>query len=140
MPVKAIQKLSVGRNGVGAYVVPCHKIALQYCNWGGSSSGARDFLSSGALNELALKKRNIVFEIKKVLGHPKLKFYYANKNFKEIEVKNFNSKEIKEKLEELSQSSGNKLSKFNQRVLSINESVRGVWSPLHVPKDHRHRI
>lgn len=140
MPVRAIAKTSIARNGVGAFVSPCHKITVQYCNWGGSSSGMREILKAGKLNEIASNKPHLFFEIVKRQGHPKLEFHYNNDTTKNIEVRNLSPSEIITKIQEFSQNSGNALSKFNQRVLSMNESVRGIWSPMHSPKEHRHKI
>ncbi|WLF79225.1 39S ribosomal protein L51, mitochondrial [Lodderomyces elongisporus] len=142
MPVKAIPKLSIARNGVGAYVQPCSKVVLQYCNWGGSSNGLRQLLTSGKLNHLAKEKPHTVFEIKRNPGHPKLVFHYNNakQTVSEIEVKNLNEGQILNKISEYIQRSGNELFKNNHKVVSQNESVRGIWSPLHVPKDHRYKI
>lgn len=140
MPVKAIARNSIARNGVGAYVVPCYKISLQYCNWGGSSNGLRDLLKSGELNQLAAQKKGTMFEIIKRAGHPKLAFHYNNSKVEEINIANLNNKQIVNKIEEYSQRSGDKLFKYNHKVMSINDSVRGIWSPMHVPKDYRHKI
>lgn len=141
MPVKAIPKVSIARNGLGTYVTPCFKITIQYCNWGGSSKNLRKILSNGKLNEFIKNDKNdIFFEIKKIRGHPKLIFNYNNGINKEIEIKNLKEHEILNKINEFSSRSGNELFKFNHKVKSINDSVRGIWSPLHTPKDHRHKI
>ncbi|KAK6455571.1 uncharacterized protein RJT20DRAFT_48242 [Scheffersomyces xylosifermentans] len=140
MPVKAIAKSSIARNGVGAYVVPCHKISVQYCNWGGSSTGLRELLKNGQLDNIASKKKGIFFDIFKRTGHPKLTFHYNNDKAQEVEVANLNAKEIEQKIQEYSQRSGAPLFKHNHKVLSINDSIRGIWSPMHTPKSHRHQI
>ena len=140
MPVKAIAKTSIARNGVGAYITPCHKITVQYCNWGGSSTGMRQLLKSGQMNSVAANKKSVFFEIEKQSGHPTLKFHYNNDVIKEVPVANLNAGEIVKKIQEYSQRSGAPLLKYNHKVLSINDSVRGVWSPLHTPKSHRHKI
>lgn len=140
MPVKAIPKVSISRNGIGAYVLPCHKISVQYCNHGGSSSGIRDLLASGSLNSMASAKSKIFFNITKQKGHPKLVFHYNNDHNNQVSIANLPPSEIVNKINEHSQSSGNKLFKWNHKVLSINESVRGIWSPLHTAKENRHKI
>lgn len=140
MPVKGIALSSIARNGVGAYVVPCHRISVQYCNWGGSSTGLRELLKTGQLNQLASAKKGTMFEIIKRSGHPKLSFHYNNSKVEEINIANLNTKEIINKIDEYSQRSGEKLFKFNHKVMSINDSVRGIWSPMHAPKNHRHKI
>lgn len=140
MPVKAIPKVSTSRNGLGAFVRPCNRIQIQYCNWGGSSSGVRELLSSGKLNTLAGEKPDIFFEVVKKAGPPKITFHYAHNKVREVEAKNMDVKLVTRAIDELSQASGNKLFKWNHKVISENESVRGIWSPLHLPKDNRHRI
>lgn len=140
MPVKAISKVAVARNGVGAFVVPCHRITLQYCNWGGSSLGIRQLLRSGTLNEIASNKPGIYFEIIKRSGHPQLKFHYSNDAAKEVDVRNLSESDVIKKLNEHAQNSGKAPFKWNHRVMSMNESVRGIWSPMHVAKENRHKI
>ncbi|ODV77918.1 uncharacterized protein CANTADRAFT_96584 [Suhomyces tanzawaensis NRRL Y-17324] len=140
MPVKAIAKTSIARNGIGAYIVPCHRISLQYCNWGGSSTGLRELLKTGRLDKLASEKKGIFFDINKKNGHPTASFHYNNDTIKTVEIANLKPSEILAKIDEHSQRSGNDLFKFNHKVLSINDSVRGIWSPLHTPKSHRHKI
>ncbi|CAK7903198.1 54S ribosomal protein L51, mitochondrial [[Candida] anglica] len=140
MPVKAISKVSIARNGIGAFVVPCHRIKINYCNWGGSSKGVRELLKDGQINQLAAKKPSILFEVVKRSGHPSVEFHYNNDAVKDLEVKNMDSSLVLKKINELSQASGNELFKWNHKVLSINESVRGIWSPMHVAKDARHKI
>ncbi|CUM52144.1 uncharacterized protein AC631_04064 [Debaryomyces fabryi] len=140
MPVKAIPKVSISRNGVGAYVLPCHRISVQYCNHGGSSSGIRDLLASGSLNSMASAKSKIYFDITKQKGHPNLVFHYNNDHTNQVSIANLPASEIMNKINEHSQATGNKLFKWNHKVLSINESVRGIWSPLHTAKENRHKI
>lgn len=140
MPVKAIPKISRALNGIGAYVVPCHKIKINYCNWGGSSKGIRELLKAGEINQLGSTKKSIFFEILKRQGHPTIEFHYNNATIKDIAIKNLSRGDILKKIDEYSQSSGADLFKWNHKVLSTNESVRGIWSPMHVPKEFRHKI
>lgn len=140
MPVKGIPKVSISRNGLGAFVLPCHRVKIQYCNWGGSSTGVRHLLSSGTLNKIATEKPGIFFEVVKKAGPPKLTFHYSPDKTRDVDVRNMDLKLLIKTVNEYSQASGNPLFKWNHKVISDNESVRGVWSPLHLPKDARHRI
>lgn len=140
MPVKAIAKASIARNGIGAYIVPCHKISLHYCNWGGSSSGIRSYIQSRHIENIAKDKSNIFFEVIKRVGHPSLKFHYNNDVVKEVNIANMDTEAIHKQIKEHSQSSGADLLKFNHKVMSVNDSIRGIWSPMHTPKSHRFRI
>lgn len=142
MPVKAIPKTTLARNGIGAFVRPCYRVTLQYCNWGGSSQGMRDFLTheKRSLAKFASENKDVFFEIKQQKGHPQLVLHYNNGKTQTVDVRNQNVSEITKKLWESVQRSGNDLFKFNQKVMSNNESVRGIWSPLHVAKENRHKI
>ena len=140
MPVKAVARTSIARNGLGAYVLPCNKLTLQYCNWGGSSLGMRQLLTNGQLNKIATQKPQVTFEILKRQGHPKLIFRYNDDKVTEVDVRNMQNHEIVEKINEYIQRSGNELFKCNHKVVSENDSVRGIWSPLHAPKGHRFNI
>lgn len=142
MPVKAIPKGSLARNGIGAFVRPCYKVTLQFCNWGGSSQGMRDFLTTEktSLAKFASNFKDTYFEVKKQAGHPQLILHYNNGKNRSVDVRNQSRSEIIKKLWENLQKSGNDPFKFNQKVMSNNESVRGIWSPLHVAKENRHRI
>lgn len=142
MPVKAIPKVSLARNGVASFVKPCYKINIQFCNWGGSSQGVREFLSQPKLNlnTFAQKNKDTVLEVTQKNGHPVATFYYNNGAQNAVDVRNLSASELFKKLVEHSQKSGNAPFKFNHKVMSNNESVRGIWSPLHVAKENRHKI
>lgn len=140
MPVKAIPRISAARNGVGAFVRPCYKISIQYCNWGGSSQGVRDLLSKGALQNFASSHKDTVVEISRRQGHPKLTFQYNSGAVESVDARNLLTSEVLRRLDEYVQRSGNAKFKFNQKVMPLGESVRGVWSPFHEAKENRHRI
>lgn len=65
---------------------------------------------------------------------------YGNGKEKVICVRNMEPREIMEKIKLLKNSSGNQLQKYTHPVRSTNASVRGVWSPFHVPAESRFRI
>jgi len=46
-------------------------------------------------------------------------------------VRNMTTEEILEKSRLLRDESGEKLKRVNKPVTSVNESVRGIWSPYH---------
>ena len=142
MPVKAIPKLSIARNGIGAFVKSCHKVTVQFCNWGGSSKGVRELLteSSSRFRRFTTANKDTTFEIVKKSGHPTLIFHYNTGTENSVCVRNLDAKGVLQKLDEHIKRAGNKPFKYNHKVMSINESVRGVWSPFHEPKEHRHKI
>lgn len=139
MVVKAIKQVSIARNGVGAFIFPCKKITLQYCNWGGSSLGMRDFLTSKRLDLLSKKYPFIQFEILRKSGHPIIRGQYNNGREKVICVRNLNIDNVENKLKLLKDSSGEVLRRRtkNDNVETLNSSVRGVWSPVHSSMRYR---
>lgn len=142
MPVKAIPKLTLARNGVGAFVKPCFRVSIGFCNWGGSSQGVRDLLShkTATFHKFVADNKDTMFEIQRRNGHPDCTFYYNNGSHETVDVRNMSSAEVTKKLAEFIKRSGNSPFKFNHKVMSNNESVRGIWSPFFTAKKDRHRI
>ncbi|GME73485.1 unnamed protein product [[Candida] boidinii] len=135
-----IPQVSKARNGVGAFVLPCKRITLQYCNWGGSSQGMRDFLRL-RLKPFANSHPEVEFKVLQKPGfHPIIKGEYTNDLDKTICVRKWNIDIVENKLKLLVNSSGKKLYKPKQNVKSLNASVRGVWSPFHIDPNHRYKI
>ncbi|CAB4252071.1 similar to Saccharomyces cerevisiae YPR100W MRPL51 Mitochondrial ribosomal protein of the large subunit [Maudiozyma barnettii] len=139
MVVKVIQRVSIARNGVGAFVFPCKKVTLQYCNWGGSSDGMRRFLTSERLDKFAIGNPYMQFDVLRKPGHPILRAEYTNGREKVICVRNLSSEGIEAKLKLLRDSSGDQLRRWtkNDNVRTLNSSVRGIWSPIHAAKQHK---
>lgn len=138
MVVKAVKQVAFARNGVGAFVFPCKKITLQYCNWGGSSDGIRKFLTSKKMDEFAIANPYLQFDIMRKPGHPILRAEYTNGREKVICIRNLSTNVIEEKLKLLRDSSGDQLRRWtkNDNVRTLNNSVRGIWSPIHAAKQH----
>jgi large subunit ribosomal protein L43 len=66
--------------------------------------------------------------------HPVIVGHYINGQKKEICVKNMKSEHVRAEAEALKDTNGEKLRRQNKPVTSINESVRGIWSPFHGAK------
>ncbi|KAL7626043.1 39S ribosomal protein L51, mitochondrial [Parahypoxylon ruwenzoriense] len=131
MTVRALEKVSVGRNGIGAFILQCRKIDVHYCDYSGSSRGMNTFIKS-QLSKFATKHPQIEFAVSpRPRKHPILIGHYINGKQKSICVKNLDSLQILKKVELLRDASGEKVKRVNKPVASINESVRGVWSPYH---------
>ncbi|KAH3902919.1 probable 54S ribosomal protein L51, mitochondrial [Saccharomycodes ludwigii] len=139
MVVKLNHVQSIARNGYRSFVPHIKKITIQYCNWGGSSKGIRDFLSSKRLDNLIENNKHIEFEIVKKSGHPILRGEYANGREKVICVRNLNIDLVENKFAILRNSTGEQLHSRtkNDNVESLNKSVRGIWSPLHEILKHK---
>lgn len=131
MPVAAIEKVSVGRNGLGAFILQCKRMDIHYCNHWGSSRGMNSFIKSH-LQQFAKAHPSIEFCISpRPRKHPVIIGHYINGKQKAICVKNMEALSILQKAELLRDASGEKVKRVNKPVTSINESVRGVWSPYH---------
>lgn len=59
---------------------------------------------------------------------------------KAFSVRNYSVQDVIKQLEVARDSSGKDLQKYKQPVKSLNESVRGVWSPVHAKKEYRFQI
>lgn len=141
MPVKAIPFFKPQlRNGVGSFILQCKKITLQYCNWGGSSQGMRELLVK-QLKQIAAENPKIEFVVQQKSGHPLITGEYVSGNKKFVTARNLPPHEILRKIALVRDSSGKpQLQKNKYPVKSVNESVRGVWSPVHAQKDYRFKI
>lgn len=86
----------------------------------------------------AFAKRNPQIEIqvyRKSGNHPAITAYYLNGHQKSVNVKNLTPEGVREKMELLRNSSPEKNKRVPSKpVTSINESVRGIWSPFHGAK------
>lgn len=63
--------------------------------------------------------------------HPVVRGVYINGREKAICVRNLEPDQIAQKVALLREASGEKLKRINKPVKSLNESVRGIWSPYH---------
>ncbi|CAM9948697.1 unnamed protein product [Discosporangium mesarthrocarpum] len=118
-------------------------LTVQYCDYGGSSRGARDFIRNRIVDFARDHPHaEVVTELKRG-RHPKLVGGYVTGNTKVVEVKNRNPDEIMDFAFMLRNSSGRKMTKFKRPVESRNPSIQGVWSnefPLHtIPFDVKHQ-
>jgi len=63
--------------------------------------------------------------------HPVIIGHYINGREKAICVRNLDKEQVLRKAELLRDASGEKNKRVLKPVMSINQSVRGVWSPYH---------
>ncbi|KAK3295642.1 thioredoxin-like protein [Chaetomium fimeti] len=131
MTVRALQQISTGRNGVGSFILQCKKMDFHYCDWAGSSKGMNGFIKS-LLPKFAASNTQVEFAVSpRPSKHPVIIAQYINGREKAICVRNMEPYEILKKAELLRDANGEKNRRVTKPVQSINESVRGVWSPYH---------
>lgn len=100
----------------------------------------REFLKY-RLSKVANENPKIEFEVIKKSGHPLVTGTYNKQdNSTPVSVRNLNIDEVENKIKAVLNSSGAELKKHKQPVESLNQSVRGIWSPFHVHPSHRHKI
>mmetsp|Transcript_21823 Transcript_21823/g.34209 ORF Transcript_21823/g.34209 Transcript_21823/m.34209 type:complete len:125 (+) Transcript_21823:32-406(+) len=106
------------------------RLVIQYCDWGGSSRGARDFLQT-ALPTLQQQFPHVNVEVVvKRNKHPTLIGNYHNGRYKTIGVKNVDADEIHDYAMYLIQQWGNKnVNHTGRRVKTNTQSISGVWTP-----------
>lgn len=97
-------------------------------------------LLSTDIKQIAAKFPEVEFVLQKKSGHPIVQGEYVNGQTKTICVRNLTPGEIVKKIQTVRDSSGNPTRKYKYPVKSTNESVRGVWSPFHTPRDYRFKI
>lgn len=68
--------------------------------------------------------------------HPLVVGYYMNGRSKDICVRSLEKEQILQKVELLRQANGEKVKRVRRPVMSVNESVRGIWSGLHGQEIH----
>ncbi|KAJ0116376.1 hypothetical protein J7T55_007356 [Diaporthe amygdali] len=127
----AIEAVTKGRNGVGAFVLQCKKMDFHYCDWAGSSKGMNSFIKSHLPNFAAAHPEIEVTVSPRPTKHPIVSAHYINGNTRTVCVRSLHPNQIQQKVELLRDSTGERNKKYSKPVKSINESVRGVWSPYH---------
>ncbi|KAH7113833.1 thioredoxin-like protein [Dendryphion nanum] len=134
MPLSAIKTVAKAQNGVGAFILQCKKLDFHYCDWAGSSRGMNSFLKT-YLERFARRNPQIEISISPRPGrHPVVIGHYINGRSKAICVRRMSPEQVREKVELLRDTNGEKLKRVTKPVTSLNESVRGIWSPFHGSK------
>ncbi|KAK8189330.1 thioredoxin-like protein [Phyllosticta capitalensis] len=132
MPLGALKAVAKSQNGVGAFIKQCKRLDFHYCDWAGSSKGMVAFLKH-KLPDFAKANPHIEITVSpRPNKHPVIKGHYVNKQTRAICVKKLEPGQILKKAELLRDSNGtiNKR-QTNKPVRSMNENVRGIWSPFH---------
>mmetsp|Transcript_6901 Transcript_6901/g.7938 ORF Transcript_6901/g.7938 Transcript_6901/m.7938 type:complete len:137 (-) Transcript_6901:947-1357(-) len=106
------------------------KLAIRYCQHGGSSRGVREFLRSKKFVDFAKENPQIEITAEKLGGrHPTIIGTYLNAPYEPTlwSVRNQNEWEILDVLQQLRNRNGGKITKYKKPVYTKNESIQGVW-------------
>mmetsp|Transcript_2542 Transcript_2542/g.3747 ORF Transcript_2542/g.3747 Transcript_2542/m.3747 type:complete len:141 (-) Transcript_2542:142-564(-) len=109
------------------------KMTIVYCEHGGSSRAVRDFISSGRIIEWAEQHPHIEFELKLRNGygkHPFVKGEYLTGPSKQVCVKNEPIEKLYHVMEMLKNSSGRKMTRLKEPVMTQTPSIQGIWTPM----------
>ncbi|KAI9793842.1 MAG: 39S ribosomal protein L51, mitochondrial [Peltula sp. TS41687] len=143
MPLTALRTIAQSRNGVSSFILPCKRLDFHYCDWAGSSRGMNAFLRT-QLASFARANPSIEITVSpRPSAHPIIRGSYVNGREKVVCVRNLSTRQILKKAVLLRDASGKK-NRWRTRagvVLSGGqESVRGIWSPMHAAPEKRWRI
>lgn len=95
-------------------------------------TGDSSFFIQSLLPKFAAKHPEIEINISpKPQNHPTVIAHYINGNTRPVSLRKMDPNQILGKVEMLRDSTGHINRKANKPVKSINESVRGIWSPYH---------
>jgi large subunit ribosomal protein L43 len=111
------------------------RVRILFCTFGGSSKGVRSFLATDFI-AYAQKHREVEFSIElRKRRHPVAHGLYRNGYERTLELSNMNSSEIKDRLEYLINSLGNKQrtpAQLSYGVLSRSPSIQGMTRVAHI--------
>ncbi|KAL6064267.1 54S ribosomal protein L51, mitochondrial [Balamuthia mandrillaris] len=117
----------MSRNGIWQM----KRLIVQWCDWGGSSRGVREFLKT---QYPAFAERNPQIEAEAVLRrgrHPHLIAEYINGRRRKVCVKNVDPLEVTRVAQYLRDQWGGKNPKGGARpVYTSRPSVQGIWNPF----------
>jgi len=91
----------------------------------------KSFLTSDLPRFAALNPQIEITVSPRPRKHPVVKGTYINGREKAICMRDLSKEQIMQKVVLLRDASGEKLKKETKVVKSLNESVRGIWSPYH---------
>mmetsp|Transcript_26425 Transcript_26425/g.30240 ORF Transcript_26425/g.30240 Transcript_26425/m.30240 type:complete len:136 (-) Transcript_26425:221-628(-) len=107
------------------------KLSIVYCEHGGSSRAVRSFISSGRIVDWAERHPFINIEVQSRNGnHPFIKGEYLTGKFKQVGVKNEDTEFLYKTMDMLKNSSGRKIKKLGNPVVTQTPSIQGVWTPF----------
>ncbi|WFD06219.1 39S ribosomal protein L51, mitochondrial [Malassezia vespertilionis] len=115
-----------------AFVLPCRKLVIEYCESQVGSKGTRDYLLQHAAN-MARTYSGVEFVVTpRPQRQPLARSFYLNGRSKQVSLQNLEATQVAPKIQQLLDSSGTKTDGLKRNpVRSTASSARGIWSPLH---------
>lgn len=107
------------------------KLSVYFCDFGGSSSGVRDFISSPSITQFL--KANPQIEVQAICKrnhHPFVRGTYINGYNKDVPLRSNSEEEALSALESLRNQFGRKAMKASgYRIFGTKKSIQGKWQP-----------
>jgi len=120
--------------GHAVFIPQLRKLVFEYCDVWTSNTHARAYLLNN-IEKLAVANPHVEIVLqKRPFKHPIVRGYYLNGRDKVIALNGLQPTAIGEKIKLLLDSSGAKIKPLKKPVESTTESVRGIWSGMHVEK------
>ncbi|KZP00767.1 hypothetical protein CALVIDRAFT_533096 [Calocera viscosa TUFC12733] len=122
------------RPGHTIFVPQLRKLIFEYCDIWTSNTHARTYILNN-IEDLAASNPHVeVVLLKRSFKHPIVRGFYLNGRDKVIALNGLQPTAIADKVKLLLDSSGAKIRLLKKPVESTTESVRGIWSGMHVEK------
>ncbi|EJU00981.1 hypothetical protein DACRYDRAFT_53536 [Dacryopinax primogenitus] len=122
----------VSRPGHAVYIPQIRKLVFEYCDVWISNIHARTYLLNHVAKLAAAHPHVEVVVQQRSNHHPIARGLYLNGRDKVIALNGLQPTAIAEKVNLLLDSSGAKIKPLKKPVESTTESVRGIWSGMHV--------
>ena len=108
-----------------------HRLNLRYCDFGGSSRGARDWIRTRLA---AFAQAHPHVECRTIVGrgkHPVVQGEYLKGIPRGVDLRNKTGDQVEEFVMSLRNTNGHKVGKFAKPVYSKTPSVQGMWTLVH---------
>jgi large subunit ribosomal protein L43 len=104
-------------------------IRLYFCDFGGSSTGVRDFLKSEELVNFVTKNESLKVEVYLKRGnHPYMSSTYINGYVKDQPLRNMQGEEVMDEFVKFNNAIGRKALLHNSiKVVGNKKSIQGMW-------------
>ena len=105
-------------------------IRLYFCDFGGSSSGVREFLKSEQLAQFVSANEHLNLEVYLRRGqHPYMSSTYVNGYVKDQPLRNLHEEDVKDQFVKFNSALGRMALKHNSvKVMSSKKSIQGEWT------------
>lgn len=107
------------------------KLTVFFCDFGGSSNGVREMISSPQMKDFIENNKQIEFEfVCKRNHHPYMRGSYINGYNKDLPLRNYSNEQVLNSFNALRNQLGRKAFKVSgSRIFNTKKSIQGAWEP-----------